>query len=85
MFTPAYKQLTEAVVRLRQDAGLTQRQLAEKLGREQSFVGRIETGQRRIDVVEFVWICRALGADPQVEVREVVKAVAGKMKRRGRG
>jgi transcriptional regulator with XRE-family HTH domain len=68
MFTSAYEQVIAAVVRLRKDAGLTQRQLAERLGREQSFVGRLETGQRRLDLVEFVWICRACDADPAAEV-----------------
>lgn len=76
MFTPAYTALIDAVVALRQNAGLTQRQLAERLGREQSFVGRIETGQRRIDLVEFVWICRACGAKPEDEVGRLVPRIA---------
>ena len=46
---------------------MSQRQLAAKLGRERSFVGRIEVGDRRVDLVEFHWICRACGYDP-VEV-----------------
>jgi hypothetical protein len=31
------------------------------LGREHSFVWRIETGERRLDVIEFYWVCEALG------------------------
>lgn len=38
---------------MRQKAGLTQRDLAKKLGREHSFVWRIEAGERRLDVIEF--------------------------------
>lgn len=51
------------LVRLRKEAGLTQRQLAHRLEREYSFVWRIEKGERRVDLVEFLWICRVLGAD----------------------
>ena len=76
MFTGAYEQLVEAVVAMRQRAGLTQRDLAEKLGREQSFIGRIETRQRRIDLVEFVWIARACGEDPVAVVNEVAEKIA---------
>ena len=53
-----------ALVKLRQRARLTQRQLARKLGREHSLISRLELGERRVDVVEFFWICQACGADP---------------------
>lgn len=54
----------ETLVKLRENAGLTQRQLARKLRREHSLISRLELGERRVDVVEFFWICRACGADP---------------------
>ena len=82
VFTPGYQLLIAAIVDMRKQAGMTQRDLADALGREQSFVGRIETGQRRVDLVEFVWICRACGADPAVEVARLVKAIAAKAPRR---
>ena len=84
MFTSAYAAVIEAIVHLRHEAGLTQRQLAERLGREQSFVGRIETGQRRIDLVEFVWICKACDADPQVQVNQLVPGIVRRMHGRPR-
>jgi transcriptional regulator with XRE-family HTH domain len=87
MFTAAADVLAAAVADLRRRAGLTQRQLAEKVGREQSFVGRIETGQRRVDLVEWVLICRACGADPAVEVAALVRQIAAIVppgRRRGR-
>src|SRR5882762_9793315 len=48
----------------RKAAGLTQHALAVRLKKPQSFVAKYEGGERRIDVVEFIAIARALGADP---------------------
>jgi hypothetical protein len=42
-----------------------------ELGEYQSFVARLESGQRRIDVVELIWISNALGFDP----KHVIKAL----------
>ena len=75
VWTPGYKAVVEAVVSMREEAGLTQRELAERIGREQSFVGRIETRERRIDLVEFVWICRCCGFDGEKELAKVTKQV----------
>ena len=73
MFTTGYQQIINAIVAMRKQAGLTQRGLAEALGREQNLVGRIETGQRRVDLVEFVWICRACGVEPEEQIVQVVR------------
>lgn len=58
------QQLTMALVAARHAAGLTQAELAEALGRPQSFVSKYEQGERRLDVVEFVLVCQAIGTDP---------------------
>lgn len=63
--------LVEALIQARKDAGLSQATLAERLRCHQSFVARIESGQRRIDVPELVILCRALRADP-MDVLQVV-------------
>ncbi len=54
----------ELMVKARKAAGLTQRELADRLQRPQSFVAKYEGGERRIDVVEFIEISRAIGAEP---------------------
>ena len=59
-----YQVLTGLLIDARRKAGLTQQQLAEKLGRPQSWVAKTEGGERRLDVVEFVQLLRALGASP---------------------
>lgn len=53
-------------------AGLTQAETAALLGRPQSFVAKYERGERRIDVVEFIHISRAVGADPLRLFRSVL-------------
>ncbi len=46
---------------IRQEAGLRQEDLAERLGRPQSFVSKYETGERGLDVVELYDVCAACG------------------------
>ena len=52
------------IVELRHGLGLSQREFAAKLGESNNFVWRIEAGERRIDLVEFCKIAKALGIDP---------------------
>lgn len=48
----------------RKSAGLSQQELARRLKRSQSFIAKLEVGERRVDVVEFIEIARALGKEP---------------------
>lgn len=82
VYTAAYGEVVTTLVGLRKRAGMTQRELAEALGREQNFVARVETGQRRVDMVEFVWLCEACGEDPEAEVARLTKAVIARLPRR---
>jgi len=56
----------------RRSAGLTQVQLSRRLGKPQSFISNIETGVRRIDVIEFYAIARALGLEPEALFGDLV-------------
>ncbi len=58
-----HEALCQALIEARKASGLTQAELAARLHCHQSFVARVESGQRRIDVVELVVLARALGAD----------------------
>ena len=62
--TRTHRTLCAVLVKARTDAGLNQTELARKLKRSQSFVSKIEAGERRMDVVEFIEIARALGREP---------------------
>jgi transcriptional regulator with XRE-family HTH domain len=49
----------------RKDAGIVQQELADRLGKPQSFVAKVEGGERRIDVIEFIAIAKAIGRSSQ--------------------
>ena len=59
-----YRKLIDALKAARMARGLTQQQVADKLKRPQSYVAKIEGRERRLDVIEFVHLCRAMEADP---------------------
>ena len=71
--SPEYRAFCELIARTRKKAGLTQHALAKRLGRPQSFVAKYEGGERRLDVVEFITVARAIGADPVVLLRALSK------------
>lgn len=62
--TAEYDALVQVVKAARKETGVTQRELSERLGRSHNYVLYIERGSRRLDVVEFVAIAKALGKDP---------------------
>lgn len=62
--SPQQQKLREVLIDARKNAKLTQAELAARLERPQSFVAKYELGERRVDVVEFVAVARALGLDP---------------------
>jgi transcriptional regulator with XRE-family HTH domain len=58
-----HKALISLLIERREAIGMTQTQLADKLGEYQSLIARLESGQRRVDVVEFLELAEALGLD----------------------
>jgi ribosome-binding protein aMBF1 (putative translation factor) len=56
-----YRAVLRVLQAAREEAGLTQEQLALRLGETQSFVSKVERGERRLDIVELRHIGRALG------------------------
>jgi transcriptional regulator with XRE-family HTH domain len=62
--SPEQQLLRELLIAARDKANLTQQTLAKRLGKPQSFVAKYEGGERRLDVIEYVVIVRAIGADP---------------------
>lgn len=68
-----HKALMGALVAARTNSGMTQRELARRLGRAHSFVGKIESGERQLNVLEFCELADALGADPRALLAKVVE------------
>lgn len=64
IFTGANRAVVEVIRKARIEADLTQAQLAIRIERDQSHISLIEGSQRRIDLVEFHRLARALGRDP---------------------
>lgn len=62
--TPRQQQLLALLIELRKSRGMTQAEVATSLEKPQSFVAKYEGGERRLDVVEFIDVVQALGADP---------------------
>ena len=65
----------ELMAQARKNAGLTQQELAARLSKPQSFVAKYEGGERRIDVVEFIAICRAISVDSAAILKKLAKLV----------
>lgn len=73
--TPGHKALLDTLINGRIGSGLTQVELAERLKVRQSYVSNYETGERRLDVVEFILVCRAIGLDPSGVLEFVAEVV----------
>ncbi|MNH83270.1 helix-turn-helix protein [compost metagenome] len=72
IFTDAYAGMIEELVRARTEASLTQAELSARLGKPQPFISKIEGGVRRIDVIEFCAIARALDLTPEALFERVI-------------
>jgi transcriptional regulator with XRE-family HTH domain len=76
-----YERLVAMLVAVRHAAGIRQQKLATKLGKTQSFIAKYEGGERRIDLIEFIAIARALDADPVKLFRDFVAGEPGSKSR----
>ncbi len=74
--TPGHQALMQVLVETRKSKDVTQQELADRLRRPQSYVAKIETGERRLDVVEFVEWFQALKADPKVAVSAISEVLS---------
>ncbi len=73
-----YKELIEFLIEARNTAGLTQRAVADSLGRPQSYVAKVEGFERRLDVVEYLEFANAVGVSPISAIKTAWAQVSGK-------
>jgi transcriptional regulator with XRE-family HTH domain len=76
--SPDQAAFCELMIGARKAAGLTQHALALRLKKPQSFVAKFEGGERRLDVVEFIRIARALDTDPLKLLSDFLSDAKGK-------
>jgi transcriptional regulator with XRE-family HTH domain len=77
---PDYKRFLVALRQAREDAGLNQEDLAKRLGKHQTFVSKIETAQRTLDLLDFLRWARETDSDPL----EMMRGLADKVLTRKR-
>lgn len=65
------KQLVRLLVNAREDAGLSQRELAKRLRWPLTTIARVETLERRLEVVELLLWCEAIGVSPETVLRQL--------------
>ena len=59
IYTKEYKNMTQKLFKARKESGLRQVEVAKKLGKPQSYISKIEKGERRIDIVELKILAKA--------------------------
>lgn len=75
IYSPDYATVIERLRIAREEKGLTQTDVADRLGRKQSFVSKVERGERRIDVIELRAFCGAIGIDFTTFIRKLDAAL----------
>ena len=64
IFTNNYQLLLQLLVTARKKSGITQQQLAKKLGKNQSYISKYENAERRLDIIEVIAISKAINFNP---------------------
>lgn len=75
---PAYKKFLRVLKSARLEKGLSQEAVAERLLRPQSFVSKVESGERRLDVLDFLQWSQAIDVDPLSLISTLAEDLTGK-------
>lgn len=81
IWTSEYAVLLELLRETRESAGLTQVELAKKIKQSQSFVSKIEIGERRLDLIQLRSMCLTLGTTLSAFVAQLEQRLSKKKKR----
>lgn len=76
-FSNAYILFRQLLVDERIKKGVSQQALSQKLGKPQSFVAKYENGERRLDLIELIYILQALGTDPKDFISNLLHILEG--------
>jgi len=72
VFSGEHSKVVATLIAARKSAGLTQAEVAERIGKDQTFISLIERSQPRVDVLEFYALARAMNADPAALYAELI-------------
>lgn len=72
IYSKRYRQFLDLLIQARKEADLTQVEVASRLDRPQSFVSKYENGERRLDVVEFLDVAKAIDFDAVKLMRKLI-------------
>ena len=75
IYTSRQKELLHLLRQLREDANISQKQLAERINRSQSFISKYENGELRLDLLELYEICEATN----VSLQDFIRRFEGKI------
>lgn len=70
---PRYKKLISELNFVREKHGLTQQDVADRMEKPQSFVAKTEGFERRLDMIEFVEFCEAIGVSPSSILNKIAR------------
>lgn len=73
LHSPEHELLRKLLIDQRKKEGLTQKSLADKLNKPQSYVSKYEIGEKNIDVIEFIKISQALNECPENIITEYLR------------
>ena len=70
-----YQELVAELVAARVASGMTQQAVADRLGKPQSYVAKVEGSERRLDVIEFLMLAEVIGFDPRPAISKARDAL----------
>lgn len=68
-----YRRLLAILREARESVGMTQAQLSQRLDKPQSYVSKYENGERRLDIIEMLDVCDAVGANPHEVIKRLTR------------
>ena len=68
-----HRSFCSVLIAARKAAGLSQQELAKRVGTSQTVIARIEIGERRVDVIEFMDLARVLQIDPREVLSQLMR------------
>lgn len=73
---PEYDEFLRILVNSRKESGVSQRELAKRVGRTQGYVSKVESGSQRMDVIELLDYCQAIGTQASILIFKLEASIS---------